>query len=109
MLWRIFRSKKEERTGGWRKLHNEELLHLYSAPNIIREIKSDVMGGTCNIHRNVEMFTKFEWESLNQRDHLDGIVVDVRVMLKGGLQEIGCGWADWIHLAYVSVHWWAIS
>jgi hypothetical protein len=27
-------------TGGWRKLHNEELRHLYSSPNIIRIIKS---------------------------------------------------------------------
>jgi hypothetical protein len=31
-------------SGDWRKLHNEELHNLYSSPNIIREIKSRVMG-----------------------------------------------------------------
>jgi hypothetical protein len=37
---RIFGSKREEVTGGWRKLHNEELRNLYSSPCIIRMIKS---------------------------------------------------------------------
>jgi hypothetical protein len=32
--------KKDEVTGDWRKLHNEELHNLYSSPNIIRMIKS---------------------------------------------------------------------
>jgi hypothetical protein len=32
--------KRDEVTGGWRKLHNEELHNLYSLPNIIRIIKS---------------------------------------------------------------------
>ena len=36
MLW----PKREEVTGEWRKLHNEELNDLYSSPNIIRVIKS---------------------------------------------------------------------
>jgi hypothetical protein len=40
VLKRIFRSKRDEVTGGWRKLHNEELHGLYSSPNIIRLIKS---------------------------------------------------------------------
>jgi hypothetical protein len=35
----IFGPRAEE-TGGWRKLHNEELHNLYSSPNIIRMIKS---------------------------------------------------------------------
>jgi hypothetical protein len=39
VLRRIFQPKKDEVTGGWRKLHNEELNDLYSSPNIIREIK----------------------------------------------------------------------
>jgi hypothetical protein len=36
----IFGPKQDEVTGGWRKLHNEELHILYSSPNIIRMIKS---------------------------------------------------------------------
>jgi hypothetical protein len=39
-LRRIFGPKKDEVTGGWRKLHNEELHSLYSSPSIIRMIKS---------------------------------------------------------------------
>jgi hypothetical protein len=38
-LRRIFRLKRDEVTGGWRKLHNEELHDLYSSPSIIRIIK----------------------------------------------------------------------
>jgi hypothetical protein len=37
---RIFKLKKDKVTGGWRKLHNEELRNLYSSPNIITMIKS---------------------------------------------------------------------
>jgi hypothetical protein len=40
VLSRIFGSRKYEVTVDWRKLHNEELLNLYSLPNIIRMIKS---------------------------------------------------------------------
>jgi hypothetical protein len=40
MLRRIFGPKRDEVTGGWRKLHTEELHVLYSSPNIIRIIKS---------------------------------------------------------------------
>jgi hypothetical protein len=40
LLRRIFGPKTDEVRGGWRKLHNEELHNLYSAPNIIRMIKS---------------------------------------------------------------------
>ena len=36
----IFGSKRDEVTGEWRRLHNEELNDLYSSPNIVRVIKS---------------------------------------------------------------------
>jgi hypothetical protein len=36
----IFGPKRDEVTGGWRKLHNEELHNLYSSPSIIRMMKS---------------------------------------------------------------------
>jgi hypothetical protein len=40
VLRRIFGSKRDEVTGEWSKLHNEELHNLYSSPDIIREVKS---------------------------------------------------------------------
>ena len=40
MLRGIFGPKRDEVTGEWRKLHNEELKGLYSSPNIVRVIKS---------------------------------------------------------------------
>jgi hypothetical protein len=40
ILRRIYGPKRDEVTGEWRKLHNEELHILYSSPNIIRQIKS---------------------------------------------------------------------
>jgi hypothetical protein len=39
VLRRMFGLKREEMTGGWRKLHNEELHNLYSSPSVIRMIK----------------------------------------------------------------------
>jgi hypothetical protein len=40
VLRRIYEPKRGEVTGGWRKLHNEELHKLYSSSSIIRMIKS---------------------------------------------------------------------
>jgi hypothetical protein len=40
VLRRIFRPKREEVAGGWRRLHNEELHNLYASPNIVRVMKS---------------------------------------------------------------------
>jgi hypothetical protein len=38
-LRRVFGSKRDEVTGEWRKLHNEELNDLYSLPNIVWVVK----------------------------------------------------------------------
>ena len=40
VLRRVFGPKRDEVTGEWRKLHNEELSDLYSLPNIVRVVKS---------------------------------------------------------------------
>jgi hypothetical protein len=40
VLRRIFGPKRDEETGGWRKLHNEELHDLHSSPRIGRVIKA---------------------------------------------------------------------
>jgi hypothetical protein len=46
VLRRMFGPKRDEVTGEWRRLHNEELNDLYSSPSIIRdEIKKNEMGG----------------------------------------------------------------
>jgi hypothetical protein len=52
VLRRIFGPKRDEVTGGWRKLHNEELHNLYSSPSINRTIKSRrmKMGRTCSMN-----------------------------------------------------------
>jgi hypothetical protein len=44
VLRRIFGPKRDGVTGGWRKLHNEELHNLYSSPSIIRIIELRRMG-----------------------------------------------------------------
>jgi hypothetical protein len=43
VLKRIFGPKRDEVMGEWRKLHSEVLHHLYSSPNIIRQIKTKRM------------------------------------------------------------------
>jgi hypothetical protein len=50
VLRRIFGPKRDEVTGEWRKLHNEELHNLYSYPNIIRQIESRRMSRACGTH-----------------------------------------------------------
>jgi hypothetical protein len=40
VLRKIFAQKREEVPGEWKRLHNEELYHLYFSPNVIRVIKS---------------------------------------------------------------------
>ena len=51
MLRRIFGPKRDEVTGEWRKLHNEELNDLYCSPNIVRVIKSRRMRWVGNVAR----------------------------------------------------------
>ena len=40
VLRRTYESRREEVTGEWMRLHNEELNDLYPSPNIVRVIKS---------------------------------------------------------------------
>jgi hypothetical protein len=53
-LRRIFRRKREEVAGGWRRLHNEELRNLYASRSIIRLIKSRI-GWARHVARMEEM------------------------------------------------------
>jgi hypothetical protein len=58
-------------TGGWRKLHNEELHNLYSSPSIIRTIKSRRMRWARHVARMGKrgMHIEYWWESQKERDH----------------------------------------
>ena len=54
VLRRKFGSKRDEVTGEWRKLHNEELNDLYSSPYIFRVIKSRRLRWAGHVARMVE-------------------------------------------------------
>jgi hypothetical protein len=70
MLMRIFGPKIDELTGGWRKLHDEELHNLHSSPNIIRMIMSRRMRWAGHIARGRRGTHKGYWcESQKERNH----------------------------------------
>jgi hypothetical protein len=73
VLRRIFVPKRDEVTGEWRKLHNEELHNLYSSPDIIKQVKSKRMKWAGHVARMGEerKCTRFWWESPKERDHLE--------------------------------------
>jgi hypothetical protein len=51
MLRRIFGPKRDEVTGEWRKLRNEDLHYLYFSPTIVRVMKSRIRGGAGHVGR----------------------------------------------------------
>jgi hypothetical protein len=59
VLRRILGPKRDEVTGEWRKLHNEELRDLYSSPSIIRMMKSRKMrwaGNVAGMRENMKTY-----------------------------------------------------
>ena len=109
-LRRIFGPKRDEVTGEWRKLHNEELRDLYSSPNIFRVIKSRRMRWAGHVERMGERIGAYRGlvgkpegnRSLGRptRRWEDNI--------KMNLLEVGCGGMDWIDLAQDRDRWWAL-
>jgi hypothetical protein len=100
VLRRIFGPKRDEVTGGWRKLHNEELHKLYSSPSIIRMIKSRRMRWAGHVARMGEkrkayriLVGKPEGERPLGRPRCRW-VGNVRM----NLREIGWDGTDWIWL-----------
>jgi hypothetical protein len=69
VLRRIFRPKRAEVTGGWRKLHNEELHGLYSSLGTIRVIKAKRMRRAGHVARMGEVHTTFWLRGLKEGDH----------------------------------------
>jgi hypothetical protein len=101
VLWRIFGPKTDEVTGGWRKLHNEELHGLYPSPGIVRVIKARRMRWAGNVARmglvrgayNILVGRPEGRRPLGRprRRWEDNIKMDLR--------EVRFGDVDWIHLA----------
>jgi hypothetical protein len=71
VLRRVFGPRRDEVTGEWRKLLNEELRDLYSSPSIIRIIKARRMGWTGHVARMGRGGTRIGcwWESEREGGH----------------------------------------
>jgi hypothetical protein len=71
VLKRIYGQRRDEVTGSWRKLHNEELHNLYFSPSIIRMIKSKRMRWTEHVARMGKggMHLGYWWEIQKEIDH----------------------------------------
>jgi hypothetical protein len=110
VLRRIFGPKRDKVTGGWRKLHNEELHGLYSSPSIIREIKARRMRWEGHVVRMGEV--RGAYNILVGR--LEGRRTLARPRrrwednIKMDLGETGFGDVDWIHLVQDRDRWRAL-
>jgi hypothetical protein len=82
-LRRIFRWKRDEVTGGWRKLHNEEIHNLYSSPRIIRMTKSRIRWAR-HVARMGRRGTNIGYwrESQKEKDHWEDQDVGGWIILK---------------------------
>jgi hypothetical protein len=105
VLRRIFGPKRDEATGEWRKLHNEELHNLYSSPNIIRTIKSRRLRWAGHVARMGEKINAYRilvgkpegrrpLGGRPRRRWVDNIKMDLR--------EIGWDGVDWVDLALLN-------
>jgi len=109
VLRRVFGPKRDEVTGKWKKLHNEELRDLYSLPNIVWVVKSKRMRWAVHVAcmgegRGVHMVLVGKPKGkrpLGRPRHRwkDNIKMD--------LQEVGGG-GDWMELAQDRDRWWEL-
>jgi hypothetical protein len=84
VLKRTFGSKRNEVTGEWRRLHNNELYALYSSPNMIREINSRSLRWAGHVARMGETRGAYRIlvKNLREGDHLEDPGVNGRVISK---------------------------
>jgi hypothetical protein len=107
VLSRIFGPKRDEVTGEWRRLHNEELYAQYSSLNTIRVIKPRRLRWAGHVARMGEVHTQFKWGNLGEGDHLEDPGIDGRIILKWVFKKWD-GAMDWIDVAQDKDRWWAL-
>jgi hypothetical protein len=110
VLRRIFGPRRDEVTGDWKKLHNDELHNLYSSPNTIRMIKSRRMRWTGHVERMGEMRNAYRIlvGKPEARRPLGRQICGWVNNIKMDLGEIGWDGRDWIDLAQDRDQWRAL-
>jgi len=101
VLRKIFGPRRDDVTGEWSRLHNKEPNDLYPLPNILRVKKSRRIRWAGHVARMAEergvyrvLVGKPEGRS-PLRKRRCRCVCNIRM----DLQEVGCGYMDWIGLA----------
>jgi hypothetical protein len=98
LLRKIFGSERDKVRRDWRRLNNEEFYDLYCSPNVIWVNKSRRMRWDGNVARMGagEVCTGFWLGDMSERDHLEDLGVEGKVVLEW---IISPGDMDWIDLA----------
>jgi hypothetical protein len=109
VLRRIFGPKRDEVTGGWRKLHNDELHGLYSSPSIVSVIKARRMRWVGHVARMGEVRGAYNIlvgrpEGRRPLGRPKRRWKDIKI----DLMEAGFGDVDWINLAQDRDRWRAL-